>query len=62
LLNQRSFSKRKYPLPFYRGHYMHDTPMTQFRWGVVVLTVFMHSGSPLRINIYFKVNIWFERV
>jgi len=48
------FSKCKYLLPYYRGHYVHDTPVTMSYWPVTVLTVFMYSISLLMIKIYFK--------
>ena len=30
------FSKRKYPLPYYHGHYFHDTPTTMSCWHISV--------------------------
>jgi len=36
LIEMIFFQKRKYPLPYYREHYFHDTPVTisrrHFMW------------------------------
>ena len=50
------FFRRKYPLSYHRGHYFRDTPLTMYRWHVMVLTVFMSARSLLRIKIYLKVK------
>jgi len=49
-----SFSKRIYPLPHYRGHYSHETPVTMSHWRVLVLII--NSRSLLSINIDCKVQ------
>jgi len=46
-----SLINRKYPSPYYGGHYFHDTQVTLPRWHVVVLTVLRYSGSLLWIQI-----------
>ena len=40
-------------LPYYRGHYFHTTPLTMFRWRVMVLSIFRYTRSRLSVNIYF---------
>jgi len=43
-------------LPYYSVHYFDDIPVTAYCWRVKALTVFMCSGSLLRIEIDFKVQ------
>ena len=48
------FSKHKYPLPYCREHYFHDTRAITSLMHFVVLTILKYSRSLLRIKIDFS--------